>query len=444
MILSFAVTIGLSVLLALSAGRRTTNARDFFAAAGRLGTPLYFLLAVGETYSIGSLLGFPGGIYARGSTLALWFVGYILLAFPIGFILYPRLWRAGAASGAATLPDLFRAHTGSIALERGVGVLLLAVLLPLGASQFIGLQNVVRALGWQHEAPAASLLAAIVALAYVGLAGLRAPARVAALKDALVLGAIAAIAIAALLHWPQNPTAPVASVLRPTASLSNDIFIVSTILTQSIGFCLSPPTVAAVFAARSPDALRRAQIFMPLYMALFPLLLIVATFALTHQPRPHGADEAFLSVAAQLLPDWGTGLVLAGTALSALVVLAGIGLALAAIVTRNIVPHLGDNAQRRWGFTVIAAYFALSALGAAHFQTLLTQLNTLFYLGIAPIIPATLAIAWGRPLAPKRIGTGIAAGLILGLTLRFGDVPLAGMNPALPALLLSGLVTLSK
>lgn len=446
MIATVVMVAALALVLAFSAGTRTHSSRDFFAAGGRLATPLYFLLAVGETYSIGSLLGFPGGIVAKGSTLAFWFVGYILLAFPIGFVLYPRLWQAGARSGAATIPDLFLDHFGSAKLERGVAILLVWILIPLGASQFIGLRHAAAFLFPSTPAGAdiACVAAAVFVLAASGFAGLRAPARVSALKDILVLGAIASLAITALKAWPVHATMSVAQTLAPHPTIRGDTFLLSTVIVQAVGFCLSPPTVAGVFAARSPEALMRAQWLMPLYMVLFPLLMMIAGFAIAHPPLAARPDAAFLATAGHLLPSWGFGLVIAGVGLSALVVLSGIALAIAALVARNLAPQLDDARQKRWGRIVMAAYLAAASLAACPLDALLTQLNTLFYLGMAPLLPGLIAIATGHRTSARRAGISIAAGLALGLALRMTDAPIGGINPALPALLLSAAVLVER
>ena len=86
---------------------------DFFVASRQFGTALVFFLTAGEIYSIGTMVGFPGGIYAKGPTYGVWFLGYILLAYPIGYFVGPKIWEAGKRHNAITLPDLFRATTAA-------------------------------------------------------------------------------------------------------------------------------------------------------------------------------------------------------------------------------------------------------------------------------------------------------------------------------------------
>ena len=111
--------IALSLWLALRAGkgRGSQSVHDFFVASRQFGAWLVFFLAAGEIYSIGTMVGFPGGIYAKGPTYGVWFLGYILLAYPIGYFVGPKIWEAGKRYNAITLPDLFKGHFGSRALE---------------------------------------------------------------------------------------------------------------------------------------------------------------------------------------------------------------------------------------------------------------------------------------------------------------------------------------
>ena len=104
------------VSLALAAlskrGHLRQKAEDFFVASGQFNTVLFFFLAVGETYSITTVLGYPGGVYASGTGFVTWFVGYILLAFVVGYFLNPLIWRAGRDSWrgdlARPVPPPFR------------------------------------------------------------------------------------------------------------------------------------------------------------------------------------------------------------------------------------------------------------------------------------------------------------------------------------------------
>jgi len=147
---AFLFIIALSLVLATLSrrGHMAQKAADFFVASGQFNTVLFFFLAVGETYSIATILGYPGGIYAGGTGLATWFLGYILLAFVVGYFLNPLIWKAGRVYDAVTMPDLFARHFQSRALELTVTIAVLLFLVPLGMQQFLGLQIVLKELQW--------------------------------------------------------------------------------------------------------------------------------------------------------------------------------------------------------------------------------------------------------------------------------------------------------
>jgi solute:Na+ symporter, SSS family len=387
-----AVFLGLilfSLVLAVISkrGHRHQRAEDFFVASGQFSTVLFFFLAVGETYSVATILGFPGGVYASGTAFVTWFLGYILLAFAVGYFLNPLIWRAGRVHGAVTLPDLFRRHFDSRALEVVVTCASIVFLVPLGMMQFLGLELVLKGLDWAIPPLVLVGFAGALALGYIAISGIRASAYVAVLKDVLMIAAILSTGIAALKFWGSDAHVATAATnaawqraMQPT--LKGDLFSISTVLVQSIGFCVVPQTCAYVFTARSVSTVRRAQVTMPLYMLMFPFLTVVSYFALRHPMHLDSPNEVFLVTARMLLPGPVVGLVMAGAALSALVVLTGICLALGPLVSRNLVPGLSGDQQRRWSVVVMALYLMLSIGGAATSSQLMVTINNLFYFGV--------------------------------------------------------------
>ena len=432
MTIAFLAIIALSLVLALFSkrGHAHQKAEDFFVASGQFNTVLFFFLAVGETYSVATILGFPGGVYANGTGFVTWFLGYILLAFAIGYFLNPLIWRAGRVHGAVTMPDLFRRHFDSRALEVVVTCTVLVFLVPLGMQQFLGLQVVLNSLGWTISPLFLSCLAGVLAFTYIAISGIRASAYVAVLKDILLIAAILITALAALQHWGPVSAAPSAAWKHAmTPTLKGDLFSITTVITQSLGFCVVPQTSAYIFTARSASAVRRAQVTMPLYMLMFPFLTIVAYFALMHPLHIQSANAVFPAVAHALLPGPAVGLVLAGAALSALVVLTGICLAIGPLVSRNLVPGLSNDQQRRWSQVVIALYLLLSIAGAATSSQLLVTINNLFYFGITQSFPGMLSILFARRVRPGAIIAGILAGDLIAITIYEAALPVAGINP---------------
>ena len=446
MTIAFLGIIVLSLLLALYSKRGHVHQRaeDFFVASGQFNTVLFFFLAVGETYSVATILGYPGGVYANGTGFVTWFLGYILLAFVVGYFLNPLIWRAGRIHGAVTMPDLFRRHFDSRALEVVVTCTVLVFLVPLGMQQFVGLQVVLKALGWSISPLILTCAAGALAFTYIAISGIRASAYVAVLKDILLIAAILVTAVVALQHWGVTTSAPGAAWKHAmTPTLNGDLFSITTVISQCLGFCVVPQTCAYVFTARSASAVRRAQVTMPLYMLMFPFLTIVAYFALLHPIQLQSANEVFPAVARSLLPAPVTGLVLAGAALSALVVLTGICLAIGPLVSRNLVPGLNNDQQRRWSQVVIAFYLLLSIAGAATSSQLLVTINNLFYFGITQSLPGMLGILFARRMRPTAIIAGIICGDLVAIGIFELGIPVSGINPGFIGLLVNSAIVLS-
>lgn len=440
-VIAFAAVMAVSLGLALLSRRGgAQSARDFFVASGQLGALLIFFLSVGETYSVASMLGFPGGVYAHGDGFSAWFFGYILLVAPALFFVGPWIARAGAHYQAATIADFFGRHYESRALEIAISIASIAVLVPVGTMQFLGLKIVLASLA--PDAPPLLLIggAGVLAFAYVAVAGLRTSAYVAVFKDLLMIGSILLVAGVALASWRVGQVPSAAAPAAPIAA-KDLTFAVSTILVQSIGYAMLPQTWAFLFAAKSGEAIRRSQMAAPLYMVMFPLLMIVATYALTHGLNPPKPDFVFLTTAEALLPGWAFGVVLGGVTLAGLVVLAAVCLAIGSIATRNLVSGLDGAAQRKGAIVVTALYVILSIAFAEGPAKLMATMNNLIYFGIIQTLPALVAaFRLPRVSAVALIG-GIVAGDAVAMAIFGFGVDVGGVNAGLIGLVPNLVVT---
>ena len=438
MIGAFLAVMALSLALALWARRGAGQGpRAYFVAGGQLGAILFFFLSVGETYSIATMLGFPGGVYAGGEGFVVWFFGYILLAAPVLAVLGPWIWRAGQLYQAVTIPDFFAAHYRSRALERIVALGAVVLLLPIGTMQFVGIRLVLASLAPGLPVPLLLAGAGLVTLAYVLLAGLRAAAFVAVLKDALMLGAIMLVGILALAHWPATAAPlPVATGQVPVGLP----FALSTIAVQAAGFAMIPQNWAFLFAARGPREIARAQAAAPLYMIMFPLLMVVAIFLRRTGTPLDKPDFVFLAAAWQLLPGWAMGVVMAAVVLAGLVILSSVCLAIGPLITRNLVPGLDGAGQQRWAKAVTALFITLSAAGAMAQVPLLATLNTVFYFGIVQSLPGFLAALWTGRASAGGVMAGMAVAALAIVGARLAGWGLGGLNPGLLGLILNALV----
>jgi len=417
MIISFLVVIALSMVLAMRAraGHSQQSAKDFFVAHGQFGAVLLFFLSVGETYSVLTMLGFPGGVYSGGQDFIIWFFGFIMMAPTLLFFIGPWIWRAGRLYGAATIADFFGRHFESRSLEIFVAISCIILLIPIGTMQFVGIRLVLTHLMPGVVPALLTSLAAAVTLAYVLLAGLRASAFVAVLKDLLMLAAIVVVGVAALF-LSQNGGAnlpPASEILHATGggeSGDGAALAISTIILQAIGFLVIPQGWAVLFSARSADSIRQTQMVAPLYMVMFPMLVIVAQYARTHGIVPGRPDFVFLAVTEALLPSYLTGVIFATVTLAGLVILSGVCLAIAPLITRNMVPNLSNNRQMIWAKVVTGIYLVASVICAETSTRLMATINGLFHMGITQLFPGLLAALFWARVPAKAVIAGVLIG----------------------------------
>ncbi|WP_322050596.1 sodium:solute symporter family protein [Paraburkholderia bannensis] len=440
----FGIFILMSIVLALraKAGGTSKSVHDFFVASGQFGSRLLFVLAAGEIYSIGTMVGFPGGIYAKGATYGVWFIGYILLAYPIGYFIGPKLWAVGKQLGSITMPDLVRGYFSSRPAELVVAVTSIIFMLPAGQLQFVGLVMALRALGLEFNPVWLVVFAAFLAFIYIIIAGVRASAYVSIQKDILMILAIVITGVAVAVETGVGPVFAAASSSTNTAFTSNQLnFAMSTIVFQALGFYCVPFSVQNFFTAKSADTIRRSQICMPLYMLMFPFLVLASYYALSQNLHLSSPNEAFFAAVTGLLPSWLVGLVAAAASLAGLMSLAGICLAIGPIVSRNIIPNMPESRQKGAAKIVICAYLLLSIVMALKAPNLMVTLINMTYYGITQFAPLILAIVFGLRLQGRAVAAGVLAGQGFALVLYYMSPDLNGINLGLVALALNLVVT---
>ncbi|WP_228391394.1 sodium:solute symporter family protein [Komagataeibacter medellinensis] len=434
----FIAIIALSFFVALLSRRNHAhqNTQDFFAASGQFGGLLVFLLTVGETYSIGSIMGFPAAAWHEGIPFVGWFLGYIVLAYPVGYFLNPLIWKAGRRENALTFADLFRSYFSSRFLEVAVTLSAILFLLPLGELQMAGLIATIGEFHWPFSSSVIAGGCAVLTFSWLALSGVRAPAFVSAIKDSIVILAIVFISIAVLYHSSWHALVQ-ASRAMPLATQRDNMHTITTILIQALGFCVAPQTIPFVFTARSASIVRRNQILMPLYMLMFPLLLLCALYASAVNLPLSGKNTVFIDVAMALLPAWGFGLVTAACALSGLVVLAGVCLCIGSLVSRNLMHGLPDTRQKNCAKVVITLYLVFCVYTAMRFSALMPVLTTVYYLGVVQLFPAVMCIGLGLNVSTGFVTAGFLAGEVLAVGLAFFDVSVGNMNAGFIGLLLN-------
>ncbi|MFQ8737980.1 MAG: sodium:solute symporter family protein [Bilophila wadsworthia] len=397
------------------------------------GAFMVFFVTVGETYGIGTMIGVPGAIYSKGVSYSLWFLGYILLGFVVGYFMNPAIWRMGKISGAMTMPDCFRWRYGSKALEVLVAVICIVFLLPWMQMQFAGLATILRYIGWDISYTVGIGISAAIAYLYIAVAGIRAPAWISIMKDILMMAAIVSGGLVAIHNMPGGISGifdmaiahfPDKVVIDAEPITKNATFVFSTIIFQALGFCVTPLQYQFIFTAKSEDTIRRNQIIMPLYMFMYPFLIVAAYFVLVTVPNLNDPDSSFMALAAANLPEWTVGMVAAGGALTCILVIAVSALNLGGIFSRNIWGVFRSSVSQKQAVLVTnmatGASLLISVVLAVMLPNLMLGVINIAYFWATQCFPMALATFFWRGATR----TGVFAGLLTGV------VAVASSRPA--------------
>lgn len=453
-IIVFAIIIIISIGLSLASKRGAIKAdmNDLMTASGSFGPFLLFFISVGEIYTIGTMLGSPGSIYAAGANYGIWFMGYILLAYVVGYFLNPITWRLGQLSGASTLADIIGWRYNSKGLELLSAIVLIIFSIPWIQIQFTGLGILFGYLNIGLSFNFAVVVAAILAVAYIAVSGIRGPAWVSILKDFLLITGVVIVGTSAAIHTSGG----IGGIFEKVAEIKPEMlicdpkttpFILSTILFQMLGFYILPTSVQAQFTSKSPHFVRRNTTIMPLYMLMFPFLTIAAYYAVANYPSLAKSDVALLAVAVDTLPNWVIGLIAGGGTLTAILVMAVTSLAVSGMLSKNVLnvikPGLSTGTMANMTRIFVALFIIICMLITILFPTLLASVIMIAYAGSTQtFIPVIFGYNW-KGATKVGVGSGIVVGLVLVCLFKFGFMAVPfGLNFGMCALIANLIVAI--
>ena len=327
LIATFAVYLGICLLLGFIAWRRTTNLKDFILGGRSLGPWVTALSAQATDMSGWLLLGLPGFAYLAGYE-ASWLVGGLIVGTWLNwrFVAQPLRERTEALGDALTLPAYFeRAFDDTRGLLRPLTAFFILVFFILYASsQFVAAGRLFESLFGLPYAWAV-FWGSIVMLAYTFLGGFLAVSWSDVLQGSLMFFALVAVALMGLhvvggldgMHATMN--AFNAELLNPFTTASGEalgwIGIASS-LAWGLGYCGQPHILARFMAIRDPAQMKIARrVAMGWQVTVLVAAMIVGFTALGALPvRLEGAEaeKAFIHMSAQFFPPWIAGICLAG------------------------------------------------------------------------------------------------------------------------------------
>src|SRR2546428_2629239 len=176
-------------------------------AGRRFGTVITWFLLGGDLYTAYTFIAVPAAMFGLGVLNGFFAVPYTILIYPLVFILMPKFWSVCKQRGYVTASDFVKDRFGSNALALAVAFTGILATMPYIALQMFGIQVSIAALGIPLDFVIGGvkvdiplLVAFIILAAYTYTSGLRAPALIALVKDAMVL----TLVVIAVIYIPSR------------------------------------------------------------------------------------------------------------------------------------------------------------------------------------------------------------------------------------------------
>ncbi|MDR3100148.1 MAG: sodium:solute symporter family protein [Paraburkholderia sp.] len=430
------LSIVLVILLATVAGaicygrvtRKGHTLSDWAVGGRSLGSLIFWFMNAGEVYTTFAVLGISGYAWALGAPAYLAFCS-VSLSYALGYWLMPKIWRAGRARRLVTQADFFAARYDAPWLGILTGVIGIASLIVYVQIQLVSLGLIVQlTLDGQVSTPAATLIAGLLMVAFVFVAGVRSAAFAAGVKDVLMIVVVvllcatvaSKVGAASMLDIfriaeQQHPGIGRFPGLDPS-SPTTAVWLLTSSLNIALGNWVFPHLFQISYTAHNGTAIRRNAIWQPLYsLAYFFIILLGFAALIAHtQPPGNNLNAALLQFVSERYSAPVVGIVAGTGFLLALAPGALLLLTAGSIFTRNVIgpfsPRLNDAASLRLSraslvvFAAIAVWLSVSQKGS------LVKILLDAYSAIGMLAPGVLlGFLWRRTTA-----FGVLAGLAGG------------------------------
>ncbi len=411
----------------------------------RFGTVVTWFLLGGDLYTAYTFIAVPAVLFGAGAQ-GFFAVPYTILVYPIVYAIYPRLWSVAQAKGYVTAADFVRGRFGNGTLALAVAVTGIVATMPYIALQLVGMEVAIAGLGISldttlplvgtvHGFP---LLVAFVVLAlYTYNSGLRAPALIALVKDALLY----ILVIAAVIIIPIElggfgkifaAADPKTLLLAPptAASLGPQAAYATLALGSTLALFLYPHAVTGLLSSSSRHVVRRNAVILPAYSFALGLIALLGTMAVAagvkSMPqfaegfKAYGNQFAVPALIVHSFPSWFVGVAFAAIAIGALVPAAIMSIACANLFTRNIWKEYVNPKVSMAGEAQVAKIVSLVVKAGALFfiielpTTYAIQLQLLGGILIIQTLPSVIFGLYTNRLNPWALLIGWIAGIGAG------------------------------
>jgi len=316
----------------------------------RFGTLVTWFLLGGDLYTAYTFMAVPALVFGAGA-LGFFALPYTVIAYPLVLVVMPRMWCVTHKRGYITAADFVRGRFDSGALALAVAVTGILATMPYIGLQLVGIQVVLGALGIQGDLPL--LIAFLILAVYTYQSGLRAPALIAVVKDAIIY--VTVIAAVAVVPMKLGGFAQIFAAVPPqklllaapkAGSLGQYASYPTLALGSACALFLYPHSMTGVLSSSGRAAIRRNTAMLPAYSFLLALIALLGYMALAagvdKNPayaagfQRYGTNFAVPALFLDSFPGWFAGFAFASIAIGALVPAAIMSIAAANLFTRNV------------------------------------------------------------------------------------------------------------
>jgi SSS family solute:Na+ symporter len=427
----FAVLFALVTVLGFVAARWRRAQLDHIDEWGlggrRFGTVITWFLLGGDLYTAYTFIAVPALVFGAGA-VGFFALPYTIMVYPLVFVVMPRLWTVCRAHGYATPADFVRGRYGSRHLGLMVAFTGVLATMPYIALQLVGMQIVLGALGVNGDWPL--IIAFVILAAYTYQSGLRAPALIAVVKDALIYLVI----LVAVIYIPSKiggfgamfdaaekalPTRDKPGALIPLGA-DAQVAYATLAFGSALALFLYPHAITAVLSAKSAQTVRRNTALLPAYTFLLGLIALLGYMAIARGISPSNPNFAVPDLFLSVFPSWFVGVAFAAIAIGALVPAAVMSIAAANLFTRSVYKaYLRPGASGAQEAAVAKIVSLLVKVGAlVIIVTLPTkyaiELQLLGGVWILQTLPAIVVGLYTRWLHRWALVAGWAVGMVAG------------------------------
>jgi SSS family solute:Na+ symporter len=328
----------------------TMHTLDEWGLGGRsFGSWITWFLIGGDLYTAYTFVAVPALVFGAGAA-GFYAVPYTVIVYPLVFLVLIRLWSVSHVHGFVTPADFVRARFGSPLLALLIAITGIVATMPYIALQLVGIEATLKAMGVTGHLPI--IIAFAILAAYTYQSGLRAPALIAFIKDALIylviivavlyiphkLGGWGHIFGAAQAKFDKTPAPADGTLLNANNQLNYAMLA----LGSALALFLYPHSVTGVLASKNRNVIKRNMAALPAYSFVLGLIALLGFMAIAAGIKPITAKgKADGNTIVPLLfdhmfPSWFTGVAYAAIGIGALVPAAIMSIAAANLFTRNI------------------------------------------------------------------------------------------------------------